>query len=388
MKNIFYIFLFIPLVFAGCKPVPTPPGSDKPVYNSSWPVFRGNPELTGTLAHDLPDELDLLWTFKTGRAVKSSPVIADNTVYIGSNDGYVYALALDTGSNFWRFNTGDNVEAPPLLHDIMIYAGSENGTVYAIDASSGTQVWTYSTDDKIIGSANWAVDPLTGNGRVLVGSYDAVMHCVDADAGTAVWTFATESFINGAPAADETYAVFGGCDMHVYVISLADGRLAAAIPLDSYIAGSVALAGTRAFLGHYGDALVCVDIETTNIVWQYSDPDDSAPFFSSPAVADDIVVAGARDYRVHCVERKTGKKKWTVQTKGDVDSSPVICGNSVFAASLDGRIYRINRDSGTVTWSYEIGSPVSGSPGIADGMLVIGAEDGRVYAFGRKKKVP
>jgi outer membrane protein assembly factor BamB len=229
---------------------------------------------------------------------------------------------------------------------------------------------------------------LSGNGRILVGSYDAVMHCLDSQSGTAVWTFATESFINGAPAVNEKYVVFGGCDMHVYVISLADGSQVAAVPLESYIAGSIALSGSKAFLGHYGDAIVCVDIESTNVVWQYSDPDDSAPFFSSPAVADDIIVAGSRDYRVHCVDRKSGKKKWTVQTKGDVDSSPVICGQSVFAASLDGRIYRIDRDSGNVTWSYEIGSPISGSPGIADGILIIGAEDGRVYAFGKKTQVP
>ena len=34
----------------------------------------------------------LLWTYTTGNKVESSPAVAGNMVYVGNDDGYVYAL--------------------------------------------------------------------------------------------------------------------------------------------------------------------------------------------------------------------------------------------------------------------------------------------------------
>ena len=384
--RILIIFLIL-LALPGCKPTGNDQDRSSAASKSArdWPVFRSDTGLRGATTASLPENLSLLWSFKTERAVKSSPVIVSNTVYVGSNDGKLYALTLDSGSNVWQFDAGDEVEAPPLYHDGIIYAGSANGNLYALDAHAGTQLWTFATGNRIVGSANWAPAPDTVRGLILVGSYDNTMYCLDAHAGTQVWTYTTGNYINGAPAIADGRAVFGGCDAKVHVISTLNGSLLGEIPLDSYIAGSAAVDGSKAYVGHYGNALVCVDLQTFSVDWQYSDPENSAPFFSSPALSDTCVIAGSRDYRVHCVDRVTGKKVWTVQTKGDVDSSPVICGDSVFAASCDGRLYRISLAKGTVVWTYEIGGTITASPAVASGMLVIGAEDGRVYAFGREQ---
>ena len=64
---------------------------------ANWPMFRGNPALTGVASGALPDKLSLLWSFKTGGPVKSSAAIVDGRVFIGSGDGNVYALDWATG---------------------------------------------------------------------------------------------------------------------------------------------------------------------------------------------------------------------------------------------------------------------------------------------------
>src|SRR6267378_7470529 len=51
---------------------------------SEWPMFRGNPALTGVSEAKLDNSLTLLWTFKTEKSVKSSPAISANRVFIGS----------------------------------------------------------------------------------------------------------------------------------------------------------------------------------------------------------------------------------------------------------------------------------------------------------------
>ena len=109
---------------------------------------------------------------------------------------------------------------------------------------------------------------------------------------------------------------------------------------------------------------------------------EAGAFFSSPAVSKNRVVIGSRDKLVHCIDRKSGEKIWTFQTRDDVDSSPVIAGEQVVVGSNDGRLYVLELRGGDLIWSYEIGDDIVGSPAVTDGHIFVGAEDGRVYAFG------
>ena len=81
---------------------------------ADWPIFHGDPALSGLAHETVTPPLALRWSFKTGGAVKSSPVIRDGKVFIGSSDGKVYALELASGQKQWEFQTGDAIEAPPL----------------------------------------------------------------------------------------------------------------------------------------------------------------------------------------------------------------------------------------------------------------------------------
>ncbi len=79
----------------------------------------------------------VLWEFKTGGAVMSSPVIgANGTVYVGSNDNKVYALDGKTGIKKWEFETGGDVRCPGIGAEGVVYVGSDDGTIYALKTDS------------------------------------------------------------------------------------------------------------------------------------------------------------------------------------------------------------------------------------------------------------
>src|SRR5207237_5204507 len=82
---------------------------------SAWPMFRGEPALLGVSPVVLPKQLELLWSFKTQGPVKSSAAIASGRIFIGSDDGYVYALDLKTGTKLWVYKTEGPVESSPLV---------------------------------------------------------------------------------------------------------------------------------------------------------------------------------------------------------------------------------------------------------------------------------
>ena len=148
------------------------------------------------------------------------------------------------------------------------------------------------------------------------------------------------------------------------------------------IANTVATNGQTAFLSHYGNSVIAIDLATQKTKWSYSATD--FPYFSSPAVTDKLVLAGDRGKYLRCLDIESGEEKWSFRTTGRVDSSPVVTGENVIVGSDDGRVYAVSLAEGKEVWSYEIGPSVQSSPCVANHRLVIGADDGVVYCFGEK----
>jgi eukaryotic-like serine/threonine-protein kinase len=349
----------------------------------SWPMFRGNPGLTGISPAKLPDKPTLAWTYKTGAPVKSSPAIVGGKVYIGSNDKLLHCIDLATGKKLWTFATEGEIESSPLVLNGKVYFGSADGSLYALDANSGKEVWKLKTEDKILGAPNWVVAPDGKGTWILAGSYDYRLYCVDAQTGKTNWTYETGNYINGSPAVADGKTVFGGCDAILHVIGLKDGEKIKEVEAGAYIAGSGALDGNRFYVGHYENEFICADLEAGTLPWKFKDR--AFPYFSSPALTKDLVVFGGRDKKLHAVKRADGEPVWAFTTRGKVDSSPVISGNKVVVGSADGFLYVVNLADGSELWSYEIGGSLISSPAVVEGTVVIGSDDGNVYAFGNRK---
>ena len=352
-----------------------------------WPIYRGDPGLSGIAGCELASELELLWTYDCGKPVVSSPVVADGRVFIGSDDEHLHAIDFETGEGLWRFATEDMIEAPPLVRRGTVFVGSSDARFYAVDAESGEERWRFEGDDRFLGGANWlaAVDDSPAGAvpeRVVVGCYDNRLYCLRADTGEELWSYETDNYVNGTPAVVDQRVVFGGCDAVLHVVDGLTGQPAERVELggECHVAGSVAAVDGRAYLGHYGNAFVCVDLDRGDELWRVDDPQHA--FFSSPAVSAERVVFGGRNKRVHCVDRESGEVQWTFPTKRKVDGSPVIAGDKVVVGSGDGRLYLLALEDGELLWSYEVGRSIFSSPAVVSGRVVVGSDDGQIYCFG------
>ena len=348
---------------------------------ADWPMFRGGSEMLGEADAKLPDKLTLRWKFKTGAAVTSSPVVAFGKVYVGSGDANVYCLDAATGKKSWQFKTGDSVEAPPVVIGRTVYVGSSDTFLYALDAETGKQRWKFETDEKVLGSANTFRDAKTGEARIVFGSYDFNLYCLDPNTGKKLWTYESDNYINGGVAVAGGRSVFGGCDAVIHVVG-PDGKAAAAIEAEAYIAATPAFDGRYVYVGNYDGGFVCADVVEKKLRWTH---EADEPFFSSPAIAGDRILVGSRDGKMYCLDRKTGKKRWAFATRDEINSSPVICGDRAVFGSNDGRLYVISLAEGKKVWSYDLGKPVGSSPAVAGGLVIVGCDDGYVYAFGPAK---
>ena len=96
-------------------------------------MFRGNLAHTGVYdAIGVPKLTGLKWKFHTGGLILSSPAIANGLAYVGSTDGYLYAVDLNSGAMKWKFETKARVVSSPAVAGGLIYFSSYDGWFYAV----------------------------------------------------------------------------------------------------------------------------------------------------------------------------------------------------------------------------------------------------------------
>ena len=55
-------------------------------------------------------------------------------MYVGNENGTVYALETASGGLRWAYTTADPTEASPMVAGGTVYIGSDDGNVYALRA--------------------------------------------------------------------------------------------------------------------------------------------------------------------------------------------------------------------------------------------------------------
>ena len=109
----------------------------QPASNSDWATFNHDSSHTGYSPSAGPKTNQTLWTFTTGDKVESSPVVANGIVYVGSDDGYFYALNASNGELIWKYNTYGPIQSAATVVDGVVYFGGfHSHAVYSRAASS------------------------------------------------------------------------------------------------------------------------------------------------------------------------------------------------------------------------------------------------------------
>jgi eukaryotic-like serine/threonine-protein kinase len=72
----------------------------------------------------------LKWSLKTDGPIRSSPVVANGVVYVGSGDGNLYVLTATTGTPLTVLVMGGYAQSP-VVSDGVVYASSTGITIFA-----------------------------------------------------------------------------------------------------------------------------------------------------------------------------------------------------------------------------------------------------------------
>ncbi len=77
--------------------------------------------------------LSLVWSFPIGSRVTASPIVVNNTLYIGAYDASLYALRAHDGNFLWKFTTAEKILSTPVFLGSTLLFSSKDAQIYALN---------------------------------------------------------------------------------------------------------------------------------------------------------------------------------------------------------------------------------------------------------------
>lgn len=332
---------------------------------------------------------ELRWTFATGGTVNSSPALgAGGTLYVGSDDGRLYALDGATGAQKWAFLTGGPISFSPAVGtDGTVYFRSSDENFYALDGLSGARKWVFPTGFP----GNATTSPALGaDGTVFVGS-ESNFYALDGATGVQKWAQPwARSGLSPAVGADGTVYVSSDGKLHALNAATGATKWSSSLGLGGHSDSSPALGadGTVYLTAWYppedkipfpGRRLYAVDETTGQQQWA-SHCEISLPSGGGPVVgADGTVYFGDCYSGVQGFDGATGTRNRSMPTGGCF--LVLAADGTLYVGSRDARLYALNSTTGRTNWVYTAGGALTSSPALAeDGTVYFGAADARIYA--------
>jgi polyvinyl alcohol dehydrogenase (cytochrome) len=391
----------------------------------------------GLTAGQIP-RLTLKWAFgfPDTTSAWAQPTVVGGRLFVGSQNGTVYALEAKSGCVLWTFTAHGGVRASVSIGGGRAFFSDQKGYAYALDAESGQEIWSRQVDDhpliRLTGS------PTLYNGRLYVptSSYEEVgksptyacctfrgsVVALDAEHGSVVWRaytiVETPGILGTRPDGIESWGPAGGAIWSAPTIDPKRGALYVGVG-NTYAGAATAPAA---------NSVAAFDLKTGALRWarQVAAPDifgcrvgeancgdrpgPDFDFGSSPALATlpngrDLLVIGNKSGVAYAMDPdQQGAIVWEYRagkggTLGGIEWGGAVDGDQAYFAVADGNspspggLHAVKLATGERVWFTPPPPPRCGQPGrgcngaqpaaitAIPGVVFSGSIDGAIRAF-------
>lgn len=382
----------------------------EPQVNAAWAQSGGNASKSmGHLA--LAATRSKLWEASVvgstnKQRLASSPVIADNRLFVVDTDAVVTAFAADTGTKLWSVaigSTGKDYKNSLFgggagVDGSIVYATSGAGDVAALNVADGSVVWKAKPAGPLRGA------PTIAFGGVYVVTQDNQIFALNQASGAVQWQ-ATASLEPGSvfgaasPAAGQGTIVAGFSSGEVQAYRYENGRdlwedalartsIALSVSTLTDVDADPVIDRGRVFALGQGGRMASYELVTGQRTWEIS-----IAGISTPYVVGEWVYAMTDDGKLLCVARSNGKVRWLQQLarfRVETDkkkkdpirwTGPILAGGRLIAVNSEGQLVEFSPTDGSTLATTEFNSSLSQTPVVANNILYILADDGRITAW-------
>ncbi len=279
-----------------------------------------------------------LWDFEVNGRTDATPRIQGGTVYAGSSDGHLYAIALGTGKLRWKYDVHEEVGTTPVAAGDRVLAMTLQDTLVALDARTGAWLWHHRREPKegftIRGAA-----PVMVSGGLAIGAYsDGTVAALEIATGAVRW---------------ERKVAPAGQFMDV---------------------DSIRVDGSRLFAAAYSGAVYGIDVATGRQLWELK-----TPGASQLALGGGTLVVETTTQLIG-VSPQSGTSRWTRKLAGaPAGEITVVAGR---AAVPDGRgLLLVDVATGRVLRVFDPGTGVSAAAAWQGGRAYVLSNAGTLFAL-------
>jgi outer membrane protein assembly factor BamB len=173
-------------------------GGSSPAIGQGGTVYVGS---TDKHLYAIGPDGTVLWSYDTGASIAGSPVVGgDDAVYVGAADGKLYALE-PAGTLRWSYTAGGAINGSPAVFAGSVYVGSDDKKLHAVATLTGAEKWTYAT----LGAV--ATPVIDREGYVFFGSADGHVYAL-TPGGSLFFAVNAKGAIKSAPALSDDGTLF------------------------------------------------------------------------------------------------------------------------------------------------------------------------------------
>lgn len=284
---------------------------------------------------------------KTPALLSGGPVAGINRVFIGTENGELYALSADTGEVAWTGKVKGEIITKPALDAGVIVVNTASGILKAFNASNGEEMWKIEQDVPPL-TLRGISAPVIASGGVLTGAPNGSLHVTLLENGQRGWS----SDIGEATGSTELERVI---DVD-------------ATPL---------VYGDKVYAISARGSLVALDLRSGRVLWkrQYSSYEDMTVSGNTIFFTD---VKG----HVYAIDRLNGLEQWSqLSLTNRKVTGPAVVKDYVVVGDTEGYLHWLNKETGEFVARKQLDSSgIHSAPTVANDILYVQTRDGELQA--------
>ncbi|MEI6894999.1 MAG: outer membrane protein assembly factor BamB [Colwellia sp.] len=283
------------------------------------------------------------WESRTSALVAGGPTAGLNKIFLGTENGEVFALDAETGELIWQAKIKGEVITAPAIDSGILVVNSASGILKAFDANTGDELWQVENDVPAL-TLRGISRPVIASGGVLIGSDKGELKVFILEKGQAGWV--TE--IGEATGSTELQRV---------------------IDVDS----APVVFGDKVYAISARGNLVAIELNSGRILWkrQYSSYRPIAVY------RNDIFITTTRGH-IYALNRLNGIERWNnQQLKNRGVTGPVVVGRYIVVGDFEGYLHWIDQDTGEIVSRHNVDSSgIHSTPTVVDDIIYSQSRDG------------
>ena len=288
------------------------------------------------------------WDSRTSALIAGGPSAGMNKIFLGTENGDIFALDAETGAIVWQVKIKGEVITPPAFDSGILVVNTASGILKALDASTGEELWKVEQDVPAL-TLRGISSPVIASGGVLVGTGKGVLGVYILDKGQAGWT--TE--VGEATGSTELQRV---------------------IDVDA----APVVFGDKVYAISARGNLVAIELKSGRILWkrQYSSYRQIAVY------RNDIFITNTRGH-VYALNRLNGIERWSnVELNNRSVTGPAIVDQYIVVGDYEGYLHWLDQETGEIVSRHKVdGSGMHSTPTVSNGIIYSQSRDGDLQAI-------